>query len=101
MVGLGKFLTDISGGDEVIVDGNRGILILNPDEETKRRYEQVRKSFFDFQSQAEETPRLPAKTKDGTHITLLGNIEFPTEAPHCLEHGADGRRAFIERSSFT
>src|SRR5437016_2054607 len=35
VVGLGKFVTDVSGGDLVIVDGNRGVLILNPDEETR------------------------------------------------------------------
>src|SRR5207248_5845364 len=34
VVGLGKFVTDVSGGDMVIVDGNRGVLILDPDEET-------------------------------------------------------------------
>ena len=32
VVGLGKFVTDVSGGDTVIVDGNRGVLILNPDD---------------------------------------------------------------------
>src|SRR5947209_3287678 len=37
VVGLGKFTTDVSGGDLVIVDGNRGLLILNPDEETLLR----------------------------------------------------------------
>src|SRR6516165_7723713 len=41
VVGLGKFVTDVSGGDEVIVDGTRGILILNPDEETRERYERT------------------------------------------------------------
>src|SRR6266851_1516936 len=41
VVGLGRFLTDVSGGDEVIVDGNRGVVILNPDEETRDRYEQA------------------------------------------------------------
>src|SRR5205085_4243077 len=44
VVGVGPFLTDISGGDEVIVDGNRGLVILNPDAETRARYEQQRKS---------------------------------------------------------
>src|SRR5262249_48735829 len=44
VVGIGKFLTDVSGGDEVIVDGNRGVVILNPDDETRKRYEQTRKS---------------------------------------------------------
>ena len=36
VVGLGKFVTDVSGGDLVIIDGNRGLLILNPDEEHAR-----------------------------------------------------------------
>src|SRR5262249_7185798 len=29
-------------------------------------------------------------TRDGVRITLLGNIEFPQEAGHCTERGADG-----------
>src|SRR5262249_36956260 len=32
----------------------------------------------------------PAVTRDGTVIQLLGNIEFPHEADHCRERGADG-----------
>ena len=43
VVGLGRFLTDVSGGDEVIVDGNRGVLILDPDDETRERYEKTRR----------------------------------------------------------
>jgi phosphotransferase system enzyme I (PtsI) len=90
VVGVGKFLTDVSGGDEVIVDGNRGVLILNPDEETHERYEQARKSFRTFESHLEKLRDLPAETLDGTHVALFGNIEFPAEAQHCLERGADG-----------
>jgi phosphotransferase system enzyme I (PtsI) len=90
VVGLGKFITDVSGGDEVIVDGNRGVLILNPDEETRERYEQTRKSFRTFEQGLDQLRDLPAETRDGTHITLLGNIEFPQEATHCLERGAGG-----------
>jgi phosphotransferase system enzyme I (PtsI) len=33
---------------------------------------------------------LPAETSNGQRILLLGNIEFPQEAKHCLERGADG-----------
>ena len=33
---------------------------------------------------------LPAETRDGVRIPLLGNIEFPQEAVHCTERGADG-----------
>jgi phosphotransferase system enzyme I (PtsI) len=90
VVGLGHFLTDISGADEVIVDGNRGLLILNPDEETRSRYEETRKVHSRRATQLGELRDLPAVTKDGTRVALMGNIEFPHEAQHCLERGADG-----------
>jgi phosphotransferase system enzyme I (PtsI) len=90
VVGLGKFIIDVSGGDQVIVDGNRGVLILNPDEETLERYERTRTSFRTFEHQLEELRALPAETRDGARIPLLGNIEFPQEASHCIDRGADG-----------
>lgn len=90
VVGLGKFITDVSGGDLVIVDGNRGLLIIDPDEETLARYEITRKTFRTFETGLEQIRDLPAETKDGTRIVLLGNIEFPHEGEHCLERGADG-----------
>jgi len=90
VVGLGKFVTDVSGGDLVIVDGNQGVLILDPDEETLRRYEVTRTSFQSFENRLGELRDLPAATKDGTHLQLLGNIEFPPEAAHCLDRGAGG-----------
>lgn len=90
VVGLGKFVTDVSGGDTVIVDGNRGVLILNPDPETLARYEQARTSFLSFESRLGELRDLPAVTRDGVRVHLLGNIEFPNEAAHCLERGAEG-----------
>src|SRR5437762_6659897 len=90
VVGLGRFVIDVSGGDQVIVDGNRGVLILNPDEETLERYERTRSSFRTFETQLGELRDLPAETRDGVRIPLLGNIEFPQEASHCLERGADG-----------
>jgi phosphotransferase system enzyme I (PtsI) len=90
VVGLGKFVTDVSGGDTVIVDGHRGLLILNPDAETLARYERMRTSFQNFESKLGELRDLPAETRDDVRVTLLCNIEFPTEAAHCLERGAAG-----------
>jgi phosphotransferase system enzyme I (PtsI) len=90
VVGVGRFLMDISGGEQVIVDGNRGVLILNPDEETLERYEQTRKNLRTFATRLGELRDLPAVTRDGVEVTLLGNIEFPEEAQHCLERGAGG-----------
>jgi phosphotransferase system enzyme I (PtsI) len=90
VVGLGPFVTDISGGDLVIVDGNKGILIINPDEDTLERYEETRHSFRSFESRLELLRELPAETRDGIKVSLQGNIEFPQESAHCLDRGADG-----------
>jgi phosphotransferase system enzyme I (PtsI) len=74
VVGLGKFVTDVSGGDLVIVDGTRGVVILNPDPETLERYERTRRSFRTFESELEGLRDLRAETRDGVRI--------PTEEDH-------------------
>lgn len=90
VVGLGKFITDVSGGDLIVVDGNHGVLIINPDAETLQRYEQSRSSFRTFEKGLTELRDLPAQTRDGTRVLLMGNIEFPEEGTHCIDRGADG-----------
>jgi len=90
VVGLGKFVTSVSGGDLLIVDGNEGVVILDPDKQTLQLYESTQSSFRKFETQLGELRDLPAETRDGIFISLLGNIEFPEEALHCLERGAAG-----------
>lgn len=91
VVGLGKFLTDVSGGDLVIVDGYRGMVILDPDPETVIRYERAARELRNRASSDRQALRyLPADTRDRVTVQLLGNIEFPQEAEHCLECGAEG-----------
>ena len=90
VVGLGRLLMDVSGGDEVIVDGNRGVVILNPDEETRERYLVLQKQFGFFAKRLDELRDKPAQTTDGTRAILLGNIEFPQESGHCNDRGSDG-----------
>lgn len=90
VVGLGEFVNDVSGGDLVVVDGNRGLLILDPDEETLARYESARTTYRTFESRLEELRDKPAVTRDGVRVNIFGNIEFPNEATHCIDRGADG-----------
>jgi phosphotransferase system enzyme I (PtsI) len=90
VVGLGKYLTDVSGGDRVIVDGFEGLLILDPDEATVARYRQRQQTARARASVLSELRDLPARTRDGEHVLLLGNIEFPHEGSDCDRRGADG-----------
>ncbi len=90
VVGTGPFLTDVSGGDLVIVDGDRGQIILQPDEETLARYRRDAEQHRTHEVELAGLRDLPATTADGTHIELYGNIEFPYEVHHCLSRGANG-----------
>lgn len=90
VVGVGNFLADVSPGDTIIIDGNRGEVIIDPDEKTLDRYR------ASLASQKEETARLaelhelPATTLDNVRLQVMGNIEFPQEVEHCTQRGADG-----------
>jgi len=84
---LTEYTTD---GNTVIVDGNRGIVIVNPDEQTIRQYEEYSKEFTELEHRLDAIRQKPAVTRDGTEIKLLGNIEFPNEAEIVLEKGGAG-----------
>ncbi|MDH4239981.1 MAG: phosphoenolpyruvate--protein phosphotransferase, partial [Phycisphaerae bacterium] len=90
VVALEDLTEYVTGGDTVIVDGNRGIVIVNPDEATIRQYEEYSQEFTQLEHRLDGIRRKPAITRDGTKITLLGNIEFPDEAELVLQKGGDG-----------
>ena len=90
VVGLGPFLADVSGGDLAIIDGDSGMVILHPDEETIARYRHEVEEARNLATRLEALRDLPAETADGVRIELFGNIEFPYEVDHCMDRGADG-----------
>jgi phosphotransferase system enzyme I (PtsI) len=90
VVGTGPFLTEVSGGDQVIIDGDKGLVILLPEEETLARYRHEVEEHRTIAARLEALRDLPTETADGVRIELMGNIEFPREVDHCLERGADG-----------
>ncbi len=74
----------------MIIDGDEGLVVLHPDEETIARYQHEAEEIRTLAIQLEELRDLPAETSDGQRIFLLGNIEFPYEVDHCVARGADG-----------
>jgi len=91
VVGLEHALdTPIQTGDLVIIDGGRGIIELNPDEETVANVEQLQEEQRRYQADLSTLAALPAITSDGTMIELLANIGFATEIHDELLHHAEG-----------
>ena len=90
VVGTGPFLAEVSGGDLVIIDGDKGLVILQPDEEALARYRHEVEEIRTLAARLDALRDLPCETADGVTIQLFGNIEFPYEVQHCLDRGAGG-----------
>ena len=90
VVALEDLTTIVNVSDTVIVDGNRGIVIVSPDEKTIQEYQEYREEFAELGHKLDAIREKPAITRDGQKITLLGNIEFPNEAEAVLQKGGDG-----------
>ncbi|MCG3138749.1 MAG: Phosphoenolpyruvate-protein phosphotransferase [Phycisphaerae bacterium] len=90
VIGLSDFTSHVSGGELVVVDGRRSLVIANPDLETIRRYESEIQRIHQFTDELVELKELPAETLDGLQVQLMGNIEFPYESEICLRQGASG-----------
>ena len=90
VVGMDQVTARVKAGDQVIVDGTRGILILKPDEKTIEEYRKKGERFVEQTGELDKLRNLAAETLDGKQIVLAANIEFHDEITSVLSHGAAG-----------
>jgi len=90
VMGVAGALERIGTGTTLIVDGTRGVVILDPtgEEVAAARALDVRRK--QIARQAEEGAGLPAVTTDGVQIKVRGNVDLPEEIAAAREHGAEG-----------
>src|SRR2546426_364650 len=90
VVGLGDITNEVAGGDTIIIDGNRGVVIIDPDEEQLAEHREYEKKREAQEISLRELETLPAVTKDGVTVSLQANIEFPEETDDAIRRGATG-----------
>ncbi len=90
VLGLEKATTMVHNDDLIIVDGNEGIVVLNPEEETLIRYEELDRRYEAHKKDIIRTGELPARSEDGRLFRVMGNIELPEEVVGVKDHGGDG-----------
>ncbi len=88
--GLSQVAGFAEDGDRIIVDGNHGTVILDPDEATLDKYERASQEWQRHAVQLMQLHDLPAETRDGKTIALKANIEVPDEVDGVETHGANG-----------
>lgn len=90
VVGLHDVSKRVPPDATIIIDGHRGLLIVNPAKATLKRYAEEQTKLEIFEEKLAGLKNLPAQTKDGHRIELSANIELPEEVESVLAHGADG-----------
>ncbi|WP_297790939.1 phosphoenolpyruvate--protein phosphotransferase [uncultured Anaerococcus sp.] len=90
LVGMGDISTKVKGGERAIIDGNQGLLIVNPSEEELTRYEVLIKEQKERKERLKSVKDSEAITKDGKKIEVSANIGNLEDLKLAIENGCDG-----------
>ncbi len=90
VVGVEGATFKVKAGDILIVDGNLGLVIVDPDEATLKQYREELIKLKGIAERFLSVKDLPAVTSDGHTIEISANIEFPDEVPSAKLHGCMG-----------
>lgn len=90
IIGLKQALRYIRHDDLVVVDGQRGVVIVDPDVRTLAYYQQRQQQARRARAALSTLSGQPALTRDGVKIALRANVELPEEATTAKRAGAEG-----------
>jgi len=90
IVGLHDITAKLETGQQVLLDGNDGWLILDPMPETLAQYAKIESRRARITAQLKELRETTSTTRDGRHIVLSANIELPEDVDAVKANGAEG-----------
>jgi phosphotransferase system enzyme I (PtsI) len=90
VVGLENITDVVQNGDQLIVDGIHGVVIVNPTKRFIEKYKKDKKWHENIEKELFELKSLPSETIDGKKVILAGNIELPEDVASVISHGAEG-----------
>jgi phosphotransferase system enzyme I (PtsI) len=90
IVGLKNITSELKQGDMVIVDGEKGEVIINPDEATIEEYNKKKELFEIEKQELKKLIKFKSVTSYGKEIPVAANIGSPKEVDKVVENGADG-----------
>ncbi len=90
VVGVGPILSKLQADSLMIIDGHKGLVIVNPDEETLEHYQKLKLADQAVLEELNLLKDLPAKTIDGFQVHLEANVGSPREIKRAVIFGAGG-----------
>jgi phosphotransferase system enzyme I (PtsI) len=86
----GKLLKPIQTGDFLIIDGDEGIVLVNPEASRIEQYRKRKREWLRMREKLQEIADIPAQTLDGVTIHLAANISSVKELDQVARTGASG-----------
>ena len=90
VLGLHDITAKVDTGQHLLLDGNDGLLIVNPAPQTLACYRELESRRAKVTAQLKELRETTSTTRDGCHIVLSANIELPEDVDAVAANGAEG-----------
>lgn len=90
IVGLHGGIKYLCNDDLLIIDGKRGVVLVNPDQSALQTYRRRREKIIRTQQRMDMLLDAEASTLDGVSVSLSSNIELPEEITESVSQNADG-----------
>ena len=98
VAGAGEKADEIKDGEELLLDGATGEIVVSPDAETLSQFEQKKTAEDERRAMLVQFKNRPGETSDGRRVIVEGNIGTPEDAVRVAELGGEGVGLF--RSEF-
>jgi phosphoenolpyruvate-protein phosphotransferase (PTS system enzyme I) len=90
VVGLDNVTGLIKSDDIIIVDGQAGVVIIHPTDETIIHYGKLKEQYEEYRQIITKDSQRPAETTDGHRLQIMANIELPEEVKSIVTYGGEG-----------
>jgi phosphotransferase system enzyme I (PtsI) len=100
VVGLGNFSQKVVSGSQIILDGNEGMIITDPKDETVEDYQKKKDSESKREADDSILAHQLAFTRCGVRISVYSNIDFKEELENLDATGSEGVGLFRTENLF-
>jgi phosphotransferase system enzyme I (PtsP) len=90
VVGVEHVMESVVEGDSLVLDGNSGVLYVNPASDVEKDYQGLARRYEAFKRELMEDVDEPTATRDGHRVMMLANIALLADIHLALRYGAEG-----------
>ena len=90
VVAVENLMEQVKDGDDLVLDGSTGEVMVNPDAAVRAEYETKRDVFLKEKKELEQYIGKPSVTRDGVQVEIVANIGKPEDAEKVLQYDGEG-----------